>query len=151
MVDEVRGKVDSGRVHFLGRIPYAEYLRLLQISTVHAYLSYPFVLSWSLLEAMSAGCMVVGSRTAPVEEVIRDGENGWLTDFFDHQALAEKLAAAIEQRDDLVPVRAAARRTIVEHFDLRRHCLPRQLALLNHSSADFSPPRPAESGPAESA
>lgn len=130
MVDEVRGQVDGGRVHFLGRIPYAEYLRLLQISTVHAYLSYPFVLSWSLLEAMSAGCMVVGSRTAPVEEVIRDGENGWLTDFFDHQALAERLAMAIEQRDDLASIRAAARSTIVEHFDLRRHCLPRQLALL---------------------
>ncbi len=71
MSDEIGKHVDKSRVHFLGRLPYADYLRLLQVSTVHAYLPYPFVLSWSLLEAMSAGCMVVGSRTAPVEEVIR--------------------------------------------------------------------------------
>lgn len=130
MVEEIRGKVDSSRIHFLGRIPYVEYLRLLQISTAHVYLTYPFVLSWSLLEAMSAGCMVVGSRTAPVEEVIRHGENGWLVDFFDHQTLAETVAAAVEQRDQLAPIRAAARRTIVENFDLQSRCLPRQIALL---------------------
>lgn len=130
LVDEIGRHVDTSRVHFLGRIPYADYLRLLQISTVHAYLTYPFVLSWSLLEAMAVGCMVVGSRTAPVEEVIRHGENGWLTNFFDHEALAEKLAQAIEQRDQLKPIRAAARNTVVENFDLHSRCLPRQVALL---------------------
>jgi len=130
MVEGIRGQADLGRIHFVGRIPYADYLRLLQISTAHVYLTYPFVLSWSLLEAMSAGCMVVGSRTAPVEEVIRHGENGWLTDFFDHHALAGTVAAAIEQREQLAAVRAAARQTIVENFDLQSRCLPRQLALL---------------------
>ncbi|MCF8177714.1 MAG: glycosyltransferase family 4 protein [Sulfuritalea sp.] len=130
VLDEVGGQLDSSRVHFLGRVAYADYLRLLQISTVHVYLTYPFVLSWSLLEAMSAGCMVIGSRTAPVEEVIRHGENGWLVDFFDHQALAEKLAEAIEQRDQLAPVRAAARKTVVDGYDLQTRCLPRQVALL---------------------
>lgn len=130
MTDEIGEYVDKNRVHFLGRLPYADYLRLLQISTVHVYLTYPFVLSWSLLEAMSVGCMVVGSRTAPVEEVIRHGENGWLVDFFDHQALAATVAQALEQRDQLAETRLAARNTIVEHFDLQSRCLPRQLALL---------------------
>ena len=130
MSDEIGSNVDKSRVHFLGRLPYVDYLRLLQISTVHAYLTYPFVLSWSLLEAMAAGCMVVGSRTAPVEEVIRHGGNGWLVDFLDHEALAATLAQAIEQRDTLTPIRAAARQTIVDDFDLKTRCLPQQLELL---------------------
>ena len=135
MTDEIGKHVDKSRVHFLGRLPYADYLRLLQISTVHAYLTYPFVLSWSLLEAMSAGCMVVGSRTAPVEEVIRHGENGWLVNFFDHQALAATLAQALEQRSELASLRAAARKTVVDNFDLQNICLPQQLALLQGLSA----------------
>lgn len=130
MLDEVRAGLDPGRVHFLGKLPYAGYLQVLQVSSVHAYLTYPFVLSWSLLEAMSAGCMVVGSRTAPVEEVISHGTNGWLTDFFDHRTLAETLAEALEQRSRLGELRQAARQTIVERFDLHGVCLPRQLALL---------------------
>ncbi|MBI5107803.1 MAG: glycosyltransferase [Rhodocyclales bacterium] len=130
LMDEVGAMLDPGRVHFLGRLPYAGYLQVLQVSSVHAYLTYPFVLSWSLLEAMAAGCMVVGSRTAPVEEVITDGENGWLTDFFDHRALAGMLSRALEQRGDLNDIRDAARKTIVDRFDLRGICLPRQLELL---------------------
>jgi len=135
MLEEVGSHIDASRVHFLGRLAYADYLRLLQISTVHVYLTYPFVLSWSLLEAMSVGCMVVGSRTAPVEEVIRHGENGWLVDFFDHQALAEKVAEAIGQRNSLTQVRAAARQTVVDQFDLRTRCLPQQVALLQELAA----------------
>lgn len=131
LIAEVGAQLDANRVHFLGRVPYADYLRLLQVSTVHAYLTYPFVLSWSLLEAMAAGCMVVASRTAPVQEVIRDGENGRLVDFFDHRMLAEALAQAIDERDRLAPIRAAARQTVVDGYDLESRCLPRQLELLH--------------------
>ena len=131
LLAEVGAGLDAARVHFLDRLPYAAYLQVLQVSAVHAYLTYPFVLSWSLLEAMSAGCMVVGSRTAPVEEVITHGKNGWLTDFFDHQVLADTLAEALEQGARLGGIRRAARQTIVERFDLRSICLPRHVELLS--------------------
>lgn len=76
------------RTHFLGKLPYDAYCNTLQISAAHVYLTYPFVLSWSMLEAMASGCLAIASRTAPVEEVIRHGHNGWLVDFFDANAMA---------------------------------------------------------------
>ena len=135
LVRELEGRVDWGRVHFLGRLPYAHYLRVLQVSAVHAYLTYPFVLSWSLLEAMASGCCVVGSRTPPVEEVLREGHNGRLVDFFDAEGLAARLAEALAAGDALQPLRDAARRTVVERYDLRRRCLPAGLALLDRLAA----------------
>jgi glycosyltransferase involved in cell wall biosynthesis len=128
LLREIEGKADLSRVHFTGRIPYADYLSLLRRSSVHVYLTYPFVLSWSLLEAMSAGCLVVGSRTPPVEEVIRDGENGLLTDFFSTEQLALRIGEALSS--DFTHVRHAARKTVVERFDLKRVCLPAQLELV---------------------
>ena len=120
------------RVHFTVRVPYGEYLKLLQISSAHVYLTYPFVLSWSMMEAMAAGCLVIGSRTAPVEEVIRDGENGLLTDFFDTKALAAKVAETLERRESFDDLRAAARQTILDRFELR-DCMARQRALISRT------------------
>jgi glycosyltransferase involved in cell wall biosynthesis len=122
--------VDRSRVHFLGKLPYAAYLQVLQISSLHLYLTYPFVLSWSMLEAMSAGCVVLGSDTAPVREVIRSGENGFLTDFFAIDTLARRASELLASRRDLDAQRKAARDTILSRYDLHQHCLPQMLKLL---------------------
>ncbi|MBT5320228.1 MAG: glycosyltransferase [Chromatiales bacterium] len=129
-LDEVQGSIDASRVHFLGRVPYDRYLDVLRISSVHAYLTYPFVLSWSMIEAMSAGCAVVASATTPVQEVIRDGENGLLFDFFDGDALVDRVCAVLDDPDRMPEMRAAARRTAIETYDLATVCLPRQLELI---------------------
>ncbi len=121
---ELGDRVDWSRVHFLGRIPYADFLTVLQVSAVHVYLTYPFVLSWSMLEAMAAGCLVVASATPPVEEVVRHGENGLLVDFFDHDRLARVVADALVRPNGYTELRVAARKTVVERFDLRARCLP---------------------------
>ena len=131
MLAELGDSIDPSRVHFLGRVPYSTYLRVLQVSRVHVYLTYPFVLSWSMLEAMAAECLVIGSRTPPVAEVIRDGENGVLVDFFDHDEIAQRVIAALVDRSAFASLRENARRTIVESFDLRSICLPAQLRFVD--------------------
>jgi glycosyltransferase involved in cell wall biosynthesis len=123
------------RVFFLGRIPYADYLRVLQVSACHVYLTYPFVLGWSCIEAMSAGCLVVGSATAPVREVIEHGKNGLLVDFFDTDALAKTVVDALAHPLSCAPLRTAARATAVERYDLAAVCLPRQLQLIDKLAA----------------
>jgi glycosyltransferase involved in cell wall biosynthesis len=125
---ELQGKLDLSRVHFLGRLPYQQYLTVLRISTVHVYLTYPFVLSWSLLEAMATGCFVIGSRTPPVEEVIRDGENGQLVDFFDEEGLADRITDALDRDNEAL--RSTARETVLKRYDLDTVCLPAYLGLL---------------------
>jgi glycosyltransferase involved in cell wall biosynthesis len=127
-LDEVAGRVDMGRVHFLGRVPYRDYLSVLQVSSVHVYLTYPFVLSWSLLEAMSAGCAIVGSATAPVQEVIAEGHTGRLFDFFSAQALAERVVELCEDRPQAWRLGQQAREVVREGYDLRRICLPQHMA-----------------------
>ena len=129
-VDEVRAQIpdaDWARVHFLGNLPYAQFIPLLQLSTVHVYLTYPFVLSWSLLEAMSAGCTVVASDTAPLREAIVDGETGRLVDFFDFAALADQVCALLDDPAQRQRLGAQARAFAGAHYDLRTACLPRQL------------------------
>ena len=118
------------RVHFTGRLPYADYMRLMQVSSVHAYLTYPFVLSWSMLEAMAVGGFVVGSATPPVKEVIRDGENGWLMDFFDIENIAGRLSDALAYSADVENLRTSARQTVLERCALR-DCLAAQRALID--------------------
>ena len=124
-LDEVADGLDLSRVHFVGQVPYSQFVALMQVSRVHAYLTYPFVLSWSLLEAMSMGAHVVASRTAPVAEVIRDGENGQLVDFFDVAGWSQALAAALADPGAADPLRRAARETVVARHDLATQCLPR--------------------------
>ena len=130
ILDEVKDRLDLSRVHFTGKLPYADYLRLMQVSRAHAYLTYPFVLSWSMVEAMAAGALVVGSRTAPVEEMIRHGETGLLVDFFDQKAWARQLVECLAEPGRFDAIRARARAEVVAKYDLKRVCLPAQVALV---------------------
>lgn len=134
MLDEV-GPLPE-RVHFTRRIPYDAYLSLLQVSSVHLYLTYPFVLSWSMLEAMAAGAFVVGSDTPPVAEVIEDGVNGWLVDFFDAGKIAERVAKALTTRHDQAALREAARQTVVSRYDLTA-CLNAQKDLIHEAVTTY--------------
>ena len=127
---EVQDRVDWSRVFSVGKLPYADYLKVLQISVAHVYLTYPFVLSWSMLEAMAAGCLLVASDTAPVKEVIEDGQNGLLVDFFDHDRLANKITEVLANPEIHPPLRNSARKTIVEQYDLKTLCLPKMLRFL---------------------
>ena len=126
---EVEARIDRRRLHFTGPSPYRHYLSALQISSAHIYLTYPFVLSWSLVEALSAGCLIIGSDTAPVREVI-DGENGILTPFFDSGALADRVIEALEHPRRFEAMRARARQTALDRFDLERLCLPEMMSFI---------------------
>ena len=134
MLDELAGSLDLSRVHFLGKVPHSSFVRVLQVSMAHVYLTYPFVLSWSMLEAMSAGCLVVGSKTAPVEEVLRDGVNGRLVDFFSPQQVAARVIDALANPAEHQALRAQARRDAIEKFDLHTVCLPAGVRLLQRLS-----------------
>ena len=126
---EIEGQYDPNQVHFTGALPYTEFIQLLQLSQAHVYLTYPFVLSWSLMEAMSIECPIVGSATAPVQELINHGENGLLVDFFDHQALAQNVAELINNRTLAETLGKNARSTILKDYSLEQ-CVPRHLALM---------------------
>jgi len=121
--------LDMSRVHFTGLLPRNRYIQVLQASTVHVYLTRPFVLSWSMLEAMAAGCLVVGSDTAPVREVIEDGFNGRLVDFFSAQKIADCVIDVLENPRATTAMRVRAREAIQERYALRK-MLPLQIALL---------------------
>jgi glycosyltransferase involved in cell wall biosynthesis len=127
-LNEVRDELDMDRVHFLGNVPYPDFLQMLQLSTVHAYLTYPFVLSWSLLEAMSTGCAIVASDTAPVREAIVHGSTGRLVDFFDVAGLAQQVIALCADPQERQCLGQAAREFAVSQYDLRSQCLPGQMA-----------------------
>jgi glycosyltransferase involved in cell wall biosynthesis len=129
-LEEVAHHIDMNRIHFLGNVPYQIFIGLLQVSAVHVYLTYPFVLSWSLLEAMSTGCLVIGSRTQPVEEIIRHGENGLLVDFFNADELSESISDALARQADYAYLREQARNDIVRNYDLRKVCLPKHVNLI---------------------
>jgi glycosyltransferase involved in cell wall biosynthesis len=127
---EISAKVDMERIHFTDHLPYRDYLSVLQVSSAHVYFTYPFVLSWSLLEAMSVGCFVVGSDTPPVREVINNNQNGVLVPFFDVEGLADSVIRALSDRERCRRIRMAARQTVLDRFDLHRVCLPKIMAFL---------------------
>ena len=136
LLDEMADQLDLSRIHFVGRIPHPVLHSLFQVSACHVYLTYPFVLSWSLLEAMSCGAVVIASATPPVQEVICDGENGMLVDFFDRQALADRIAAVLTSLNKYEPLANNARKTVVDNYDLNNICLPRQLHLIEQLTSN---------------
>ena len=124
-----RFSFDLSRLHFTGRLNVEEFRRVLLASSVHVYLTYPFILSWSVLEAMACGCLVIGSDTPPVREIIENGVNGALVDFFAPRALADKVEEALDNTNKAALLRRRARETILAKYDVRS-LLPRQAALL---------------------
>ena len=136
--NEVRPQIsdaDWARVHFLGNLPYQQFIPLLQLSTVHVYLTYPFVLSWSLLEAMSAGCAIVASDTAPLREAIEHDKTGCLVDFFDAPQLAEQVSALLANADQRQRLGNAARHFAQANYDLKTQCLPKQISWVEQLQA----------------
>lgn len=126
--------MDLNRVHFVDYMEYHNYLNLLKISSAHIYLTYPFILSWSFMEAMSCACPIIGSKTAPVEELMQDGVNGLLTDFFNVDELVEKIVFALDNKEEMDELRQNARTTIVEKYSME-HCLQEQLKLIYNTIA----------------
>lgn len=127
---EVREQIpdsDWARVHFLGNLPYSDFIPLLQVSRVHLYLTYPFVLSWSLLEAMSVGCAIVASDTAPLREAILPETTGVLVDFFSPKALVDASDRLLNDAAARERLGQAARRHAQTHYDLESICLPQQI------------------------
>ena len=116
-LSEVRDRIPLSRVHFVGKIPYVDYVSLLQVSAAHIYLTYPFVLSWSMLEAMSAGAPLIASSTPPVLEVVEQDVNGVLVDFFDVDGLAQIAIDVLAHPHKYFDMRKAGRKTIVESYD----------------------------------
>lgn len=126
-LNEVHNELDMSRIHFAGKIAYPKFIKLLQLSTVHVYLTYPFVLSWSLLEAMSIGCTIVASNTAPVKEAITHDETGRLVDFFDKDDLAAQVIDLLQDSGERERLGKAAREYAIKQYDLQTVCLPKQL------------------------
>lgn len=118
--------LDLERVHFTDLLPYDEYLQVLQASSVHIYLTRPFVLSWSMLEALATGCLIVASDTAPVAEVIENNVNGLLVDFFDPRQICDRVIEALDNPVEMAAIRTKARETILEGYDLA-NLLPQHL------------------------
>ena len=127
---ELGRPLDPERVHFPGRIAYDRFVALMQVARVHCYLTVPFVLSWSPLEAMAAGALLVGSATPPLAEVVEDGRTGRLVPFPDPPALAEALIDTLAAPEATAPLRAAARARMVREYDLTRVSLPRLIAFV---------------------
>lgn len=137
-INEVFPKLNESqraRIHFLNTIAHDRFISMLQVSTVHVYLTYPFVLSWSLLEAMSVGCSIVASDTQPLHEAISHDETGLLVDFFGPEALANAILSLLGDSDLRSRLSSAAREFAKATYDLKTMCLPEQMTwVLNDSN-----------------
>lgn len=123
-------KLDMSRVHFVGNLSFNDYVNFLQVSSAHVYLTFPYILSWSLLNAMSAGCCVVASNTQPVLEVIKDNYNGLLCDFYDVNQLVDKVVYALDNQEQMIEIRRNARKTMLDNYDVKK-LLVKQVMLIN--------------------
>jgi glycosyltransferase involved in cell wall biosynthesis len=130
-LEEIEGHIDRKRLHFVGHLPYSTFKALLALSRVHVYLTVPFVLSWSLLEAMATGCAIVGSDTPPVRELITSGVQGKLVSFHDVDQLIAAVADLCQDAEYRAALGHNARERIVREYDLHTVCLPRQLAWID--------------------
>ncbi len=139
LLAELGERLDHARVHFLGQVTRETYINILQVSSVHVYFTYPFVLSWSLLEAMAAGCLVLGSNNPPVTEVLRDRQTGLTVDAFDSEAVCNRVVEVLETADRMQATREAARASVVQDYDLRTHVLPRWEVLLQRVASGSHP------------
>lgn len=123
-------KLDMNRVHFVGELSFNEYINLLQISSAHIYSTIPFVLSWSILEAMSVGCCMIASNTKPVVEVLKDNYNALLFDFYNVNQLVEKIEYALDNKTEMQKIRENARQTVIDNYDIKK-LLPQQIIYIN--------------------
>lgn len=131
MFDELGPSLDRDRLHFVGQVPHDGMIDILSIGAAHVYYTYPFVLSWSLVEAMACECLVIGSDTAPVRDAITDGVDGVLHDFFDVEALAAAMIRAVREPRGFDAIRAKARLTALARFDRASVGVPGWLALID--------------------
>lgn len=130
MLAEVGDRLDMDRVHFTGRVTHPQMIAALSMSWAHVYYTYPFVLSWSLVEAMACECLILGSDTGPVRDAITSGENGVLNDFFDVPALSAAMIDACARPEAFTEMRRNARKTALELFDRASVGVPGWLKLI---------------------
>ncbi|HWI87399.1 MAG TPA: glycosyltransferase [Sphingomonas sp.] len=116
-LDELGERLDLSRVHFLGKVPHSTLIDAFSLSWAHVYYTYPFVLSWSLVEAMAAECLIIGSDTAPVRDAISDGVEGVLLPFFDVAALSGAMMRAVREPEAFAAMRGAARARALSDYD----------------------------------
>ena len=128
--NEIKDKVDISNIYFLGLIDYEAIRACYQIASLHVYLTYPFVLSWSMLESMSCEGLIVGSDTGPVSEIITHKKNGLLVDFFNYEEISSSINSILDDPQKYLSIRKNARKTILKNYDLWTKCLPRQEALI---------------------
>jgi len=139
LMTELRGELDFSRIHFPGKIPYAQHLALLKRSDAHVYLSYPFVASWSLREALACGCLVIGGDTETVTEFVHAGQNGYVTPGLDHKTLAATILTALEDSKTGAKLRQNARIYAEKHLDLNDY-LARYRDLIEQVSGKYLVP-----------